>query len=288
MRGFGAGGVAVAVLVTAMTATGCGEGETDGGLLAEEASVSTPYSGPLRVPHKEYDEDSPRATKAESGAAGMALECDGEIASGGFGGNWSKRDGGATPEDGLRTYFEVEQPDVPRSGYRVERRDKGRVLFSYDVDGRTKVAVIVAKDQPHRPGWGPETTASCDIAEFPPSFSEERGLEIWTDGRGRRLPLSTISSSQGSEHCDWQSAHFLELGSGADRVLYARDPKGVLDGMLTAAYDGDATLPDDARDTGYRRGEKRLWLSEDRTKAYVRTSGTVEMWPAVKPRMGCA
>ncbi|MEV0222835.1 hypothetical protein [Streptomyces sp. NPDC050704] len=289
MRGTRAGGLAVVVLATiatVVTAAGCG-GESAEGLLAEGGPSTTPYSGPLRVPHKEYDEDSLRATKAESGAAGLALECEGDIYSGGFGGNWSKRDGGSTPLKGLRAYFDIEQPDVPKSGYRVEREDGGRVLFSYDVEGRTKVAVIVAKDQPNRPGWGPETTASCDPAEFSASFTDDRGYEIWTDKQGRRVSINKISSSEGAEHCDWQTAHFLELGHGAGRALYARDPEGVLSGLLTAPYDGAATLPEGARDTGYRLDDWALWLTPDKKKAYIRTPDGVEAWPAVKKGMGC-
>jgi len=291
MRGIKAGGLAVAGIATVATlvtvVVESGKGHTDGGLIAGGPASTTPYSGPLRVPHKEYDEDSQRATEAESGAAGLALECEGDIHSGGFGGNWSKGDGGSTPAEGLQAYFDIEQPGVPRSGYRVERDDGDRVLFSYDVGGRTKVAVIVAKDQPNRPGWGPETTASCDPAEFPESFTDDQGYEVWTDARGRRLPVTTISSSQGSEHCDWQSAHFLVLGQGAKRALYARDPEGVLSGLLTAPYDGDVTLPHGARDTGYRHGERALWLTADKKKAYVRTPDGVEAWPAVKKGMGC-
>lgn len=70
------------------------------------------------------------------------------------------------PEEGLNAYFDIYQPEEPDYGYRVERREGDRVLFSFDVRGRTKVAVVVAKDQPHRPGWGPETSASCDPSEW--------------------------------------------------------------------------------------------------------------------------
>lgn len=61
----------------------------------------------------------------------------------------------------------------------MERKEKDRVLFSYDVKGRAKVAVVVAKDQPHRPGWDPETNASCDPSELPASFTDST-YEIWT------------------------------------------------------------------------------------------------------------
>lgn len=277
----------VAVAVLAVTAVvGCGAQED--GAVVEGTPPATPYDGPLYVPARNLDEDGPRATRVESGAAGRALECDGEIYSGGGSETWSEGDGGSTPEEGLTAYFDIEQPDVPRSGYRVEREQDGRVLFSYDVDGRTKVAVVVAKDRQNRPGWGPETSASCDPAELPESFTASQEYEIWTDEAGRRVPVTEISSSQGSAHCDWQKAHFLDLGEYRDRKVYARDPDGVLEpGMLTAAYDGDVRMPDDAHDTGYRFGDWRLWLTDDRSTAYVRTSDGVEAWPLVKDGMGC-
>ncbi|MGW0821376.1 hypothetical protein [Streptomyces sp. NPDC002845] len=279
--------VTTTVLV-AVTAGGCGTGSGEG-VVAEGTPPATPYSGPLYVPHQNVDEDGIRAIRIESGAAGRALECDGDIYSGGGPGAWSGGDGGGTPEEGLEAYFDIEQPGVPRDGYRVEREEKDRVLFSYDVDGRTKVAVIVAKDQQNRPGWGPETSASCDPAELPASYTDSLPDEIWTDENGDRVPATEVSSSRGAAHCDWQKAHFLELGRDADRRLYARDPDRVLpDMMLTSAYDGDVPMPKGARDTGYRLNDWELWRTDDASKVYVRTSGGVEAWPAVKKGMACA
>ncbi|MGN9762371.1 hypothetical protein [Streptomyces sp. SD31] len=274
------------VVLVAAAVVGCGaEGES---VVVQGTPPPTPYDGPLYVPVRNLDEDGPRATRIESGAAGRALECDGEIYSGGGGETWSEGDGGSTPEEGLTAYFDIEQPDVPRSGYRVEREENGRVLFSYDVDGRTKVAVVVAEDRKDRPGWGPETSASCDPAELPESFTATQEYEIWTDEDGRRVPITEISSSAGSAHCDWQQAHFLALGTYRDRKLYARDPDGVLDpGMLNAPYDGDVSMPGDAHDTGYRLGDRRLWLTDEKSMAYVRTPDGVEAWPRVKDGMGC-
>jgi hypothetical protein len=280
--------VATTVLV-ASAAVACGGDGAQEALVVDGTVPAVPYSGPLHVPTKNLDEDSARATRIESGAAGRALECDGEIYSGGGGGRWSKGDGGATAEEGLEAYFDIEQPDVPRYGYRVERKEKDRVLYSFDVNGRTKVAVIVAKDQKNRPGWGPETSASCDPSELPASFTDKQWYEIWTDRHGRRVPITKINSSVGAAHCDWQKAHFLALGEGREAKLYARDPDGVLpDSMLTSPYDGEVRMPAGAHDTGYRYHDWRLWLTGDPSKAYVRTSDGVEAWPLVKEGMGCA
>jgi hypothetical protein len=249
---------------------------------------ATPYAGRLDLPFKESADGSPREAEESSGAAGRALECDHGIYEGNGGDGWSKGDGGSTPEEGLNAYFDIYQPELPDHGYRVERKEGDRVLFSYDVAGRTKVAVVVAKDQPHRPGWGPETSASCDPAELPASFTDSKSYEIWLDRDGNRVPTSVVSSYAGAAHCDWESVHFLGLGRGEKSRQYVRDPRGVLGTEpLTAPYDGDVRMPADARDTGYRFDDWELWLAADRATAYIRTADGVEAWPASKEGVGC-
>ncbi|MET7700876.1 hypothetical protein [Streptomyces sp. NPDC005485] len=288
------GRVAATVVLVGLTVAGCGDATRED-LVVTGTPPPTPYAGPLNVPLKpapedgDEDEGTVRALRASSGAAGRALECDGDIYEGGGADRWSKGDGGSTPEGGLEAYFDIEQPELPESGYRVEREEGGRVLFSFDVGGRTKVAVVVAKDQPHRPGWGPETSASCDPAELPASFTDSKDYEIWTDRDGRRVATTKVSSAEGAEHCDWQSAHFLGLGHGKDAVLYARDPAKVLGTqLLTSAYDADVPMPADARDTGYRFHDWQLWVTPDKKKVYVRTPDGVEAWPRTKNGVGCA
>ncbi|MEU3417993.1 hypothetical protein AB0F39_05505 [Streptomyces murinus] len=63
---------------------------------------------------------------------------------------WSTAEGGATPEEGPARHFDMDEPEVPAYGYRVERRETDRVLYSFDVGGRTKAAVVVARDQRDR------------------------------------------------------------------------------------------------------------------------------------------
>ncbi|MGW7256695.1 hypothetical protein [Streptomyces sp. NPDC054834] len=263
MRG---GLVAVAVL-TAATAVACGHGGED--VVVGGTPPATPYSGPLN--------------------AVDALECDGKVFDRARGDGWSKGDGGGTPEEGLKAYFDIYVPEVPRSGYRVEREEADRVLYSYDVGGRTKVAVVVAKDRKNRPGWGPDTSASCDPAELPAPVTDSWQFEIWTDRTGKRVPVTKVHSSAGAEHCDWQSAHFLALGRGPGAALYVRDPDGLFEAgaLLSAPYDGDVRLPADAHDTGYRYHDRQLWLTDDKAKAYVRTSRGVEAWPLAKNGLAC-
>ncbi|MFF2204778.1 hypothetical protein [Streptomyces sp. NPDC058145] len=278
-----AGLVAVAVLA-AVAAVGCDDG-TGVRVVVRGTPPATPYDGPLHVATRSTDESGPRALRQASGAAGRALECDGEIYDGGGPDGWSRVDGGDTPEDGLKLYFDMFEPVQPDHGFRAERAEVDRVLYSFDVHGRTKVAVVVAKDQPGRPGWGPETNASCDPAELPARYTEAAGLEVWTDRGGRRVPVRTLSGSAGPEHCGWQSARFLVL----DDRTYARDPEGVLarDGLLRAPYRAHVRMPATARDTGYHHRGLRLWLTDDRDTAYVRTAAGVEAWPEVKSGVGC-
>ncbi|MFJ6662650.1 hypothetical protein [Streptomyces sp. NPDC091383] len=75
------------------------------------------------------------------------------------------------------------------SGTRALRAASGaadRVLYSFDVGGRTKVAVVVARDRKDRPGRGPETSASRDPAELPERFTATTEWEVWTGRDGRR------------------------------------------------------------------------------------------------------
>ncbi|MER5766476.1 hypothetical protein [Streptomyces sp. NPDC001985] len=302
MRGSRVAGSAAAVVI-AVVAVGCDTGRGAGGggangrapegLVVAGEPPASPYGGPLLVRHgnggREIDNDTPEGMRLLSGAAGRALECEGAIYSGGGGDTWSEGDGGATPEEGLAAFFDMQQPDLPRYGYRVEAEADGRVLYSFDVKGRTRIAVVVAEDQPGRPGWGPDTSASCDPAELPAAFTDTRGYEIWTDTDGRRVPVTRVTGYSGAEHCAWEKAHFVELDATTDRASYARDPEGVLPAsMLTSRYDGSAALPDDARDTRYRLGDRELWLAADGSRAYVRTPAGVEAWPEVKDGMACA
>ncbi|MEU0430761.1 hypothetical protein ABZ153_03755 [Streptomyces sp. NPDC006290] len=280
-------GIVAAVVLVGLAAVGCGGGNRDG-LVVKGTWPASPYAGRLDLPFKESADGGARDADEASGAAGRALECDGSIHDGDAGDAWGKGDGGSTPEEGLNAYFDIYQPEVPEYGYRVERRAGDRVLFSFDVKGRTKVAVVVAKDQPQRPGWGLETSASCDPSELPASYTESKGYEIWEDREGHRVPTAKVSSSAGAEHCDWQSAHFLDLGSGPDSRQYVRDPRGIFGReSLTAEYDGDVRMPAGARDTGYRYRDWHLWLAPDKSTAYVRTSDGVEAWPAARSGLGC-
>ncbi|MGP4111175.1 hypothetical protein ACTWP5_09695 [Streptomyces sp. 4N509B] len=272
-------GVGVGAAVgAALLVAGCGGGGDD--LVVDGEPVARAYDGRL----------------AGENAALRALECDWEEWGDGGGGEpWSEGDGGDSPEDGLAFYFDMEAPGLPESGYRVEREEDDRVLFSYDVDGETKAAVVVARDV-NGPDWGPESAAACDVVEFGLPDMVEDGGEVWTAEDGRRAPQAAVRSHPGAESCAWQDAHFVELGSAEDPdeggVRYGRDPESVLpEGMLVDPFVADGDMPADARDTGYRHEEHgwELWrVPDDASAVYVRTADGVEEWPRVTNRWACA
>ncbi|MEO6471611.1 MAG: hypothetical protein ABIR57_06960 [Aeromicrobium sp.] len=276
-------------LLVLVALTGCGGGPMVSGALP----APTPYGGPMSVPVDDADE----ANVAErSGAAGRSLECDGKPYRGGIAdysdGLVSVQDSG---KDALQDVFTSEgfANTLPDNGYRVERTDGGRVLYSYDVAKHTKIAFIASdaiKDYKHQTGWGIESWAQCDPAEFPESVTRTLGIDVWQDASGARVPISRVQSFKGAEHCNWEDVTFLRVVMSGTTVEYVRDPYGTLEDSLPSAYDGSATLPDRATDTGLRHAGRQLWLGPDRAAYLVNLddNAEVERWPAAERSIGCA
>lgn len=175
------------ILAGLVVLAGCGTPS----LVVTSEPVRDPYTGPLRVPVDYADEAS---VLERSGAAGHALECAHEPYAGGSG----AYDSGLASTQGsaasaLENYFSQDFfLQLPREGYGVEREEDGRVLFSYDVRGKTKVAFIAAdsiRDFNDDEGWGIETWAQCDPSEFPASVTDALGIQVWNDALGNRIPV---------------------------------------------------------------------------------------------------
>ena len=143
--------IVIFIALAAVLLAGCGSKVVD-----RSGSATPPYEGRL-----------------EAGAAVGALECDGETP--------YKRDEGVY-DDGLATVQESAEAalddymresglsfSVPSDAYAVEREQDGRVLFSYDVEGRTKVAIFAAddvRDWNRDEGWGVRTWRSAIHPSF--------------------------------------------------------------------------------------------------------------------------
>jgi hypothetical protein len=285
---------AATALATLAVLVGCGEETVASPGEPEPAPVANPYDGPM---HLEPDYSDNASVVDRSGAAGRALECEGEPYNGG-GGDYV--DGGlesvqGSPQEALVNWLEeASWGALPESPYRVERDDGDRVLLSYDVGDKTKIAFIAASgtlDYNDDTGWGIESWAQCDPAELPEDVAEALGYEVWEDASGARIPVAEVRSSPGPEHCDWQDITFLNLGADDRNVeQYVRDTDGEFADWTTTRYDGAAVLPEDATDTGFHREGRGLWLGTRPDAAYLVSlddPADVERWPAAREQIAC-
>jgi hypothetical protein len=232
--------------------------------LAPDSAARPAYAGPLYLPFS-TDDQAPLLDRA--GAAGKALGC-----------RYPPYGGGTEPyDDGLLEVWPTYAgalvgflgPDdtggFPRSGYRLERTDGNWALLSWDVDGRTKIAIIMRdgiRDYMGQRGWGVETWAECDPAEFPAAITDALGIGVWSDRNGERVPVARVQSFPKEEDlCDYSGVKSLQLGQSARPLEYVRDARGELTKYLLVPYDGAATLPADPTDSGWHRDGRELWLS---------------------------
>lgn len=224
-----------------------------------------------------------------AGAAANYVECRYGISQGGWSVDFGPSGSGSDPDGALARFLDSAHFALPARGFVAQGQDQHRVLYTYSVAGDPKTAVIVA-DGSKVPvgvedGWGVETFASCDPAEFDPSIDDQLAVEIWLDAAGNRVPTFTITSRRGPAHCDWESVTFLRL----EQRQYVSDPRGVLDGVeFVIPFDDDVELPADATDTGYRRDGRQLWISADGSIAYLVAGNRVEAWPSSIDPVACA
>ena len=127
--------------------------------------------------------------------------------------------------------------------------------------------------------------------------SDSELVGAWEDAQGRKLPDGVPGGEPlvlhvlaGTEHCGWQSAVFLHvawpIGKRTQTAAHIRqcirDPNGVVDPELATEFEPDTLLPEDARSTGFHRGEWELWMSRSQAERYVYlvNDNTVERWPS--------
>ena len=230
--------------------------------------------------------------RLDAGAAVAALECDGKSpyqrGEHGYDDGLAKVQSSA--EAALEDFMTESGPifSTPSEDYAVERQQDGRVLFSYDVDGRTKVSMFAAdrgRDWNGDEGWGVRAWAQCDPSEFPPDVTDDLNIGVWADESGRRVPVTRIHSFQGAEHCSWTDITFLLVGPAQKADWYVRDAGGEFPGLLRTTFTRDATLPEGATDTGLRRDGRQLWIGPGEEAAYLvslEDADDVDRWPAAK------
>ena len=272
--------VRIAVSIAAVLLAGCGWVD-DGPVVERGRSATPPYDGPLN-----------------DGAAVTALECDGKT---------PYQRGEGVYDDGLARVQESAEAalddymresglsfSTPSEGYSVEREQGRRVLFSYDVDGRTRVSMFAAdgvRDWNGDEGWGVRAWAQCDPSEVPPDVTDELNIGVWEEESGRRVPVTRIHSFQGAEHCSWKDITFLLVGPEEKADWYVRDTYGDdLSGLLRTTYENVEAIPEGATDTGFRRDDRQLWIAPDEAAYLVSLDDAqdIERWPAAKRPIRCA
>ncbi len=187
--------------------------------------------------------------------------------------------GGQTPEKALAAAVGGLSAEFPRLPYAQQRLSGDRVLFTYAVGGKVKIAITVGPN-PSEKGYVWLQSAECDPAELPPSADAFHHVEVWSDAAGKRVSTNVVFGQPtfpGRPDCAGVS--FLFLGRG-DR--YVRDPHKTFTGEMHGRYDAADALPDDAVDTGFRRAGAVLWRADDRTAVYLVRADRTERLPREK------
>lgn len=215
------------------------------------------------------------------------LRCDGPLAN--LGGEvpeatWPEALGDSA-DAALGAFLGPENPyaSLPADGYARLHEDGRWASFGHVVDGRPKTIIVLTNTTEVAPDWTVVGLRACDPSEFDPAVPLTFPVTIWTDRAGNRVSTEEVRSYPGPGHCGWDSAIWLHL----EGQLYFRDPNRVMAEWTTSRFDGDAQLPAAARDTGYRNGDRQLWLVPG-GDAYLVSSQRVERWPrSTDPLVGC-
>ncbi len=177
------------------------------------------------------------------------------------------------------------EPDVVRVAHNAEKR----VLFVYDVASSARFSAIVERGDDD--AWRLASWAMCDPDELTNTQAEELGYGVWLDASGSPVPTSRVMSMHGADRCDWQDTDFIVLNRDADKpLMLVRDPGHHFDKQLMTTYQAQATLPTDARDSGWRRGGFALWTQPFGDAAFLvnlADTNDVQRWPRARFVITC-
>ena len=263
-------------------------------LLIVLAAVVAGCSGPAQDPGATPTGAATSATASASPAAMTAtelLECDAAASDVGGSGRDVALNGGDTPDEALAAFLADSPFVIPRSGYEPLGRSGDRHAYGYRADGKVKVVIVISPrfGEAVRARYAPDELRTCPEPEFGAAAEFSDGRRIWTHLTDGRI----LTDIAGPDHCGWGSARMLHVPN-ADGTLgkqYLRDPFGVFDDIPTLldTYAGDAELPVDASDSGYRSPDGlELWFTDADTAAYVVTPDGVERWPRPADPIACS
>jgi len=272
-------------------------GVTACGVTAPPASPGTPapagYDGPLRIaPNPTLD------LWHDPGAAGRVVTCDQPVLGES---NAEPFAGGGEVGETARSGLDEGRDDGLWSGLdddamRAVRTEPDRVLYTYEAGGRVLQAVVMHRGRvaPGRGAgadgiaWFVESSARCDVVEYPDGLAEQQGAEVWTDGRGRRISSQVVTSSTSDGDCLARGTRvlYVDQAGGADERAYLRNTADY-PGHVDEPFRTDVALPAGAVDSGYRHGEEQLWWASDHRGAYVGGPDRFERWPLETQVLGC-
>lgn len=135
------------------------------------------------------------------------------------------------------------------------------------------------------------------LGAFFDSAPEYPGYQ-WTRHGRHAVRGFELTTAAGPGHCELQSATFLTIGwplgtvsrTSAEARQFIRDPRGVVrPGNLQHELDLHATLPSDARPSGYRYADLEIYFSpsDQDSAVYVVGQAGAERWPRSDPMTLC-
>jgi hypothetical protein len=198
--------------------------------------------------------------------------------------------GEPNPEAALQTgLLASEQWWLETDAVRIAHNARSRVLFVYEVQASARFSAVVDRGDDGQ--WRLSSWAMCDPEELTNSQAESLGYGVWLDAAGRPVPTSRVMSMHGADKCGWQDADFILLNRDADKpLMLVSDPSRVFNKQLTTTYSAHAMLPDDARDSGWRRGGYSLWTQPFGEAAYLVNLADpedVQRWPRARFVITC-
>ncbi len=215
----------------------------------------------------------------------QVLECDGRPSS--TGRDLNPGDvGGSGPDPATVVLTTMQDGDLvaPWYGYEAIAADEDTMLFVYRTGGRVRTAVLLQEGVPPLgSGWRMIGFRRCLLEELGPDVDLGPDWRIWAHPDGRIL-----GSRRNSGHCGWERVWSL-LYQRDPLVEYLRDPEQHFRTVVPVPYATGVRLPRRAFDTGYRRGDAKLWaVPSGRALYVVRGDGVVERWPRLDGGAVCS
>lgn len=133
---------------------------------------------------------------------------------------------------------------------------------------------------------GDSEPPAAPVPRVPPPTPAPTATPILNVWQGPEGALSDVVERSGPEHCDWQSATIIGLKIDGQPARFVYDPKDMVPPNGSDHPGGrpppiEAPLPADAEPTGFRHGDREIWLSasEGNDAIYIVSPEVTQRWP---------